>query len=134
MFAIAASNKLEYPQQQDFGSVEHYPHAISDHIEAVLNLPCMDLNLISSRNFRVCLDTVNGKIHDNSFNSSLGAGGPIMKQLLEKFGCTVIALNYETNGKFSHTPEPIPENLTQLREAVKEHRVRRRHVRTDNVG
>lgn len=48
-----------------------------------------------------------------------------MKQLLEKFGCTVIALNNEPNGKFAHTPEPIPENLTQLCDAVKEHKVKR---------
>lgn len=45
-----------------------------------------------------------------------------MKSLLETLGCNVIGLNLETTGVFAHTPEPIPENLGQLCEAVKEHK------------
>jgi phosphomannomutase len=35
-------------------------------------------------------------------------------------GCTIIPINEEPNGKFAHTPEPLPENLGQLKKAVKE--------------
>jgi len=59
---------------------------------------------------KICLDTVNG------------AGGPIMKQLLETLGCTVIPLNLEPTGLFSHAPEPLPENLGQLSKAVVDHK------------
>jgi len=38
--------------------------------------------------------------------------------LLEALGCEVIALNDDTTGIFSHEPEPLPENLSQLRESV----------------
>jgi len=74
-----------------------------------LNLKELDIESIRIRKFKVCLDTVNG------------AGGPIMKALLESLGCEVITLNYETNGIFSHEPEPIPEHLNQLCEEVKLH-------------
>ena len=44
-----------------------------------------------------------------------------MKELLERFGCEVITLNYETTGIFTRNPEPIPENLNQVCEEVKKH-------------
>lgn len=34
----------------------------------------------------------------------------------------IIELNCEANGKFAHTPEPIPENLTQIADLMKEGR------------
>jgi phosphomannomutase len=49
-----------------------------------------------------------------------GAGGLIIPQLLKRLGCTIIPINVEPNGKFAHTPEPLPENLDQLKNAVKE--------------
>jgi len=45
-----------------------------------------------------------------------------MKDLLERFGCEVIGLNLETTGEFAHTPEPVPENLGQLCDAVRSHK------------
>lgn len=122
MFKTAASGDFQYPDLQDFGTVESYPTAIDDHIDALLALPCIDTRLVAERKLKVCLDTVNGLSSTTHINGK-GAGGPIMKKLLEKFGCEVIALNNETTGKFAHTPEPIPENLSQLCEAVKEHKV-----------
>jgi hypothetical protein len=48
-----------------------------------------------------------------------GAGGHIMKKLLETFGCHVYGMNLEPTGVFAHKPEPIPEHLGDLCEAVK---------------
>lgn len=45
-----------------------------------------------------------------------------MKQLLETLGCEVIGLNLEPHGDFAHTPEPIPENLSDLCSKVVEHK------------
>jgi phosphomannomutase len=69
----------------------------------------VDVEAIRQRRFKVAVDTVNG------------AGGVIIPKLLEELGCEVIAINRETNGRFAHTPEPLPENLTQLGDAVKQH-------------
>jgi phosphomannomutase len=38
--------------------------------------------------------------------------------MLEQLGCTVIRMNCDVSGVFQHTPEPIPENLTDLAAAV----------------
>lgn len=78
------------------------------HIEAILNLEYVNTEKIKSKKFKVVLDTVNG------------AGGLIVPGLLEKLGCEVTILNGEPTGNFAHTPEPLPENLTELSEKVKE--------------
>ena len=78
------------------------------HIKAVIDLPFIDVAALKKRKFSVAIDCVNG------------AGGLIIPQLLKELGCTVIPINDEPNGKFAHTPEPLPENLGQLKKAVKE--------------
>jgi len=102
-------NNIQYPSYDHIGTVRQYENPLDEHIQAILELPEIDLSITRSRNFKVCLDTING------------AGGPIMKNLLETMGCTVICLNYEQTGVFAHAPEPIPENLSQLCEAVIHH-------------
>jgi phosphomannomutase len=49
-----------------------------------------------------------------------GAGSVALPALLEQLGCEVFPLNCVPNGLFPHEPEPLPENLTQLCDAVKE--------------
>src|SRR5256885_995405 len=44
----------------------------------------------------------------------LGAGGPVMRVLLERLGCEVAGINLETDGRFPRSPEPVPENLGGL--------------------
>ena len=80
---------------------------IERHISMVLNLPHIDLEKIKNKNFKVAVDCVNA------------AGGLIVPQLLKKCGCNIFPINCEVSGIFSHTPEPIPENLVQLAEVVK---------------
>lgn len=80
--------------------------AAKEHVDAILALPFIDAAAVAGCGFRVCLDTV------------CGAGGPAMKMVLERLGCTVVALNPETTGLFPHTPEPVPENLGDLCLAV----------------
>ncbi len=80
------------------------------HIDAVLALPYIDRNVIAARRFRVVLDCVNA------------AGGHIVPDLLRMFGCDVIPMNCDVSGVFSHKPEPIPENLTDLAARVRSER------------
>lgn len=51
-----------------------------------------------------------------------GVGGHFTLPLLERFGCTINALNCEPDGRFpNHFPDPtVEENLTQLIETVAE--------------
>jgi phosphomannomutase len=81
--------------------------AVRRHQDAVLALPEVDVPAIRRRGFRVALDCVRG------------AGGTIIPALLERLGCTVSAINLETDGRFPREPEPIPENLGALGELVR---------------
>ncbi len=81
------------------------------HIQQVLDLKLVDVEAISNANFTVAVDAVNS------------VGGIIIPQLLRALGVkNIIELNCEANGKFAHTPEPIPENLTQIADLMKEGR------------
>lgn len=81
------------------------------HIQQVLDLKLVDVEAIRKANFNVAVDAVNS------------VGGIIIPQLLRALGVkNIIELNCEANGKFAHTPEPIPENLTQIADLMKEGR------------
>ncbi|MGE5313579.1 MAG: phosphoglucosamine mutase [Acidobacteriota bacterium] len=88
------------------GTYRYDPSYIEKHIDAVLALPFVHAEEIRKKKFKVVIDCVNA------------AGGVIMPELLKRFGCDVIAMNADVSGVFSHTPEPIPENLTSLAERV----------------
>ncbi len=90
------------------GHVVVDPEAIDRHIEQVLALPYLDIEGIRTRRFKVALDCVRG------------AGGAIIPQLLERLGCTVTAINLETDGRFPRPPEPVAENLGDLERLVLE--------------
>lgn len=81
------------------------------HIEMVKSLKLVDIEAISNANFTVAVDAVNS------------VGGKVIPELLRSLGVkNVIELNCEANGHFAHTPEPIPENLTQIADLMKEGR------------
>ncbi len=84
------------------------PAFIEEHIQNVLGLPYIDVERVRRRKLKIVLDCVNA------------AGGVIVPKLLREFGCDVIEMNCDVSGVFAHTPEPIPENLTDLCRRVRE--------------
>src|SRR5437660_4946816 len=82
-------------------------HAVERHLDAVLQLPGIDVERLRKRKFSVALDAVRG------------AGGPVMRALLERLGCSVTGINLETDGRFPRAPEPVPENLGELSALVR---------------
>jgi phosphomannomutase len=84
------------------GKVTRDDGAVERHLQAVLALPAVEVERIRKRSFTVALDAVRG------------AGGPVMRTLLERLGCEVAGINLETDGHFPRAPEPIPENLGGL--------------------
>jgi phosphomannomutase len=73
-------------------------HAL--HTKRVLDH--VDVLGISSRRYKVVLDSVNG------------AGGVATATLLSKLGCQVVHLFGTPDGQFAHEPEPTAANLTAL--------------------
>src|SRR5881296_3148598 len=88
--------------KREAGNVTADPDAVARHLDAVLKLPAVDVEGIRARKFTVALDAVRG------------AGGPVMRALLERLGCEVAGINLETDGRFPRSPEPVPENLGGL--------------------
>ena len=78
------------------------------HIELVKKLSLVDLECISKADFTIVVDAVNS------------VGGIGIPMLLKSLGVrNVIELNCEATGKFAHNPEPIPSNLTQISDYLK---------------
>ena len=94
-------------EKRETGNVTADPGAVERHLEAVLKLSVLDIEQIRKRRFSVALDAVRG------------AGGPVMRTLLERLGCRVAGINLETDGRFPRAPEPIPENLGELAALVR---------------
>jgi phosphomannomutase len=89
------------------GRIVDYPAAAREHIDAILGLDLITAEKIQSRRFTVVLDCING------------AGSVIAPTLLAALGARVIPLNCATDGNFYRDPEPRPENLADLAEAVR---------------
>ncbi len=79
--------------------------ALSAHLRAVLSQ--VDLPLIKGADLTVAADCVNG------------AGAVITPRFFEELGCKASILHGEPSGRFARPPEPLPKNLTALRELVK---------------
>lgn len=105
---IIDNDDFAYASWEGVGKAGIYDKAIDDHINAVLGIPYADIDAIRKRRFRVAFDAVNG------------AGGTILPDLLHALGCEVFPLNEEPHGCFAHTPEPLPENLKDLCNLVKQ--------------
>ena len=90
------------------GRVGRDEGAINRHLSKVI--AAADRQAIAALHPRVVVDSCNG------------AGSEITGGLLEMMGCEVIAINDVPDGHFPRDPEPMPENLGQLCEAVREHR------------
>jgi phosphomannomutase len=89
------------------GRIEPDDRAVQRHIDRVLAIPYLDVEGIRRRRFHVALDCVRG------------AGAVIMPALLDRLGCTVTAINLESDGRFPHPPEPVAENLGELEALVR---------------
>ena len=104
---IADSDELSFAPVDNLGSVVEDFNTIDHHIQRVLQLPLVDTEAIRNAHFRVAVDAVNS------------TGGIAIPRLLRALGVfEVVELNCEPTGHFAHNPEPIPQNLTQIAQAV----------------
>ncbi len=103
VLAVAEADAYTFCDVMDLGHELVNTTYDRKHIEKVLALDLVDTDAISKANFTVAVDAVNS------------VGGTVIPQLLRALGVkNIIELNCEVTGRFSHTPEPIPENLTQI--------------------
>jgi len=101
-----AETNLEYPSIDEIGQISTAPDYTADHVKAVLRLPLVQAENIRAKKYKVVVDAVNS------------VGGIAIPVLLRELGAEVVELNCEPTGLFAHNPEPLPENLTEIAEAV----------------
>lgn len=97
----------------DFAGVDHLGSVTIDHsymqkhIDMILALPLVNVELIRKAQFKIAIDCVNS------------SGGIFVPALLRALGVQTIHELYCTpDGHFPHNPEPLPENLVALSQEV----------------
>lgn len=109
VLSIAEREDFSYADIDNIGTILNNQTYNLKHIEKVLKLNLVDTEAIKNANFTVAVDAVNS------------VGGVIIPQLLKALGVkNIVELNCEATGKFAHTPEPLPENLTQISELMRQ--------------
>ena len=104
---IAADEAFDFAEVDDLGVVTHDDSYLEKHIQAVLNLPLVDVDAIKNANFKIVVDAVNS------------TGGIFIPALLKALGVeNTIEMYCEPTGHFPHNPEPLPEHLTDLSERI----------------
>lgn len=81
--------------------------AIDIHIDAILELDCIDVEAIRTRKFHIVADCINS------------TGALAIPALLKRIHCTYSLINEEMSGDFAHNPEPLETHLRDLMAAVK---------------
>ncbi|WP_395077577.1 phosphoglucosamine mutase [Flavobacterium sp.] len=103
---IAESELFNFSDVDNLGEITFNDAYMDIHIDAVLNLPLVDIEAVKAAKFKVVVDGVNS------------SGGIIIPKLLELMGVEVVKLYCEPNGHFPHNPEPLKEHLTDISELV----------------
>jgi len=104
---MAERADFSFAEVNDLGKVTHDDSYLQKHIDAVLALPLVDVELIKKANFKIAIDCVNS------------TGGIFVPALLRALGVENIFELYCTpDGEFPHNPEPLPENLTEIAKVV----------------
>lgn len=105
---IIDKQAYQFAEIDKLGKYSTYDKAIEDHIEAILKLDLVNVDAIKRAHFSVILDCVNS------------TGGLALPLLLKKLGVLKVkVLNDDCSGVFAHNPEPLPQNLRGIADAMK---------------
>lgn len=98
----------QYKKLNKQGKYSFDKNALEEHIQKILSINIINQKSIKKKNFKVIIDGINS------------VGGFAVPELLKKLGVEKIhKLNCTPDGKFSHDPEPLPENITEIRNLMK---------------
>lgn len=105
---LANNPDMDFVEVDKLGSYILDDTSTALHIEKILALPLVDIDVISKARYTVAVDCVNS------------VGGSSVVPLLEALGVySIIELYTEPTGDFPHNPEPLQENLTEISEIVR---------------
>lgn len=105
---LAEAQDFDFAEVLKLGQYVQNSEYLDIHIADILDLPLVNKEAISKKNFKVAIDCVNS------------TGGLALPKLLRALGVEVIEEMYcEPNGHFPHNPEPLPEHLTGICDKMK---------------
>ena len=108
VLAIAEKEDFVFADVDALGTIS-YKDYLPYHIDNVLGLKLVDKAAIEKANFTVAIDCVNS------------VGGLAIPAILKALGVkNIIALNCTPDGHFPHNPEPLPQNLTEICNLLKQ--------------
>ena len=103
-----AESPLTFASVEKLGKITTNNTYLKKHIDAIINLPEVDIDAIKAADLSVVVDGVNS------------SGGIAVPQLLEAIGVNKITkIHCEPTGIFPHNPEPLPEHLTDISNILK---------------
>lgn len=108
VLVMAEKMQPVFVAEDKIGMYSFNPYLEWGHINKILELPLVDKAAISRADFRVVIDGIN----------SIGAKA--IPHTLEMLGVKQqIIINDSLDGRFTHKPEPLPENLGEIMARVK---------------
>ena len=108
VLAIAEAEDFNFAEVDDLGKITHRDY-LEDHVRDVMALKLVDKAAIEAKNYTVAIDCVNS------------VGGLAIPAILKALGVkNIIELNCEPTGHFAHNPEPLPQNLTEISDLMRE--------------
>lgn len=104
-----SKTKLMYKIKNILQVFKLTPNFVKEHADHILKN--IDTEKIRAKKFKVAVDMTNG------------ASCVMDPYLFEQLGIQLLSINNIPNGKFTHKPEPLKENLEQIEKFVKENKV-----------
>jgi phosphomannomutase len=107
VLAMADAGDFSYAEIADLGNCRADDSYIQKHIDKVLALPLVDAEAIKNAHLHVVVDAVNS------------TGGIAIPALLKALNVSKVEKLYcDPTGIFPHNPEPLPEHLADICDAV----------------
>lgn len=106
LLQLIVDRKIDFVDYASIGKLTNSTDSIDYHISRVLEHPWVLKDEIRKKKFTIVVDCINS------------TGSISLIPLLEKLHCHVIAINDDISGKFSHDPEPLEKNLSELIQTV----------------
>ena len=109
LLQIAEEGSFNFAEVDDLGTISTDDSYLKKHIDAVVDLPLVDVEAIKNAKLHIVVDAVNS------------TGGIYVPALLKALGVQQVTELYcDPTGQFPHNPEPLPEHLADLSEKIKE--------------
>ena len=105
---IAGASKTDhfFCQSTAIGSYQQVDDAHLLHVDRICGLDFLDTEKIAKKRLKVAVDVINS------------SGAITVPPLLDRLGVDYELVNATPDGNFSHNPEPLEENISQIRQIV----------------